>query len=53
MANVTPGNVVQLKSGGPLMTVSKLDGEKAWCYWMLEGEKKVDAFPVVTLVEVQ
>lgn len=28
-----PGDVVVLKSGGPRMTVSSLDGNRVWCVW--------------------
>ncbi|WP_173089006.1 DUF2158 domain-containing protein [Devosia sp. 1635] len=29
-----PGDVVQLKSGGPKMTVEKIEGGQAVCVWM-------------------
>lgn len=31
--NFQPGDVVQLKSGGPAMTVTALDSEEAKCEW--------------------
>lgn len=32
--NFQPGDVVQLKSGGPLMTVSKIDSDgDVYCTW--------------------
>ena len=36
-----PGDVVQLKSGGPKMTVSNIDSESgsgttAWCQWFVD-----------------
>jgi uncharacterized protein YodC (DUF2158 family) len=28
-----PGDIVALKAGGPLMTVTKVDGGRVWCEW--------------------
>ena len=28
-----PGDIVALKSGGPLMTVTKVEGGRVWCEW--------------------
>ncbi|PZU29860.1 MAG: DUF2158 domain-containing protein [Stenotrophomonas sp.] len=28
-----PGDVVVLRSGGPKMTVSSLEGSRVWCVW--------------------
>jgi uncharacterized protein YodC (DUF2158 family) len=28
-----PGDTVTLKSGGPHMTITKIDGGRAWCEW--------------------
>ena len=27
------GDVVKLKSGGPMMTVNNFDGDRVWCLW--------------------
>ena len=39
------GDVVQLKSGGPLMTVSEIDGNVVHCRWFLQQEEKSSSFP--------
>ena len=48
------GDVVQLHSGGPRMTIQKLGDrphEPVECCWMYEGEKKWGLFHVFTLVK--
>jgi uncharacterized protein YodC (DUF2158 family) len=39
------GDVVQLKSGGPLMTVSEMDGNTVHCRWMNGSEEKSSSYP--------
>ena len=47
------GEVVQLKSGGPLMTVDNVDPHNMInCVWFHEREKKSDVFPAATLKPV-
>jgi uncharacterized protein YodC (DUF2158 family) len=53
------GEVVQLKSGGPKMTVSQIGKtmggtvDHAWCDWF-EGTKKMDGtFPLTSLTLVK
>ena len=49
MANVSIGSVVQLKSGGPAMTVNYIDNEDAYCQWF-SGDKVEEArFPLQSL----
>jgi uncharacterized protein YodC (DUF2158 family) len=47
------GAVVQLKSGGPLMTVNFVENEGgaeiASCSWFLKDKKESSQFPVSTL----
>lgn len=44
-----PGDVVMLKSGGPEMTVSAIEGEKVYCEWF-DGTKPLSkSFPAVSL----
>jgi uncharacterized protein YodC (DUF2158 family) len=51
MANIKPGDVVQLKSGGPLMTVEKIVGDSAKCDWFDEKHKQCGGiFPLHSLV---
>ena len=55
MANdFKPGDEVQLKSGGPVMTIEKFintdDGEKAVCDWFDKSEKPQSrSFPLHSL----
>ena len=37
--NFKPGDTVQLKSGGPKMTIYNIDGSEAFCSWF-EGNKR-------------
>ena len=59
MAEIKAGDVVQLKSGGPQMTVSLVSTAmggttlKAWCDWF-EGTKKMQGdFPLTSLKIVE
>lgn len=54
MAEFKKGDTVQLKSGGPIMTIQDLgeydyiqDG--AYCVWFTRGEKSADVFDVAML----
>jgi len=55
MANqFQPGMVVQLKSGGPLMTISNYSQSQQQfvCQWFLEGEVKSAFFNPTSIKEV-
>ena len=47
------GAVVELKSGGPAMTITQVvdtpDGRSAWCQWFDGETKHGAAFPLVCL----
>lgn len=44
------GDTVQLKSGGPIMTIKEIDGDKdAWCQWFAGKEVKESGFPAASL----
>jgi uncharacterized protein YodC (DUF2158 family) len=43
------GDLVQLKSGGPKMTVEKLEGSEVSCVWFDGTNPKYGIFPVNTL----
>jgi len=46
------GDIVQLKSGGPSMTVGNIDTptkDMCFCYWFLQEQLLKDNFPVKTL----
>ena len=52
-----PGDIVQLKSGGPKMTVTEArewNGEiRVWCSWFDEHNKpQSDSFPMAALKQV-
>jgi uncharacterized protein YodC (DUF2158 family) len=51
MTEMKPGDVVQLKSGGPAMTVEKLNETGEWaCLWFVAGhDVKRSVFPEVSL----
>jgi len=39
------GDVVQLKSGGPKMTISEIQSNgNAWCQWFINNEPKGGSF---------
>lgn len=55
---VTEGAVVRLRSGGPAMTVSKLEysalrgGDVARCHWIDDnGQGREYSFPTATLMQ--
>ena len=43
------GNLVRLRSGGPLMTVKNVEGDQVNCIWTEEGEVRSGSFPVALL----
>lgn len=45
------GNVVKLKSGGPIMTVIEVDTSSVTCTWFGKagGEPQVSGFPTAAL----
>jgi uncharacterized protein YodC (DUF2158 family) len=43
------GDVVQLKSGGPWMTIEEVDQDDVSCAWFLNNELKRDEFEAETL----
>lgn len=47
-----PGDVVRLKSGSPPMTIARLDGDEARCFWFVgnPSELKYGDFPLATLM---
>jgi len=50
------GDVVQLKSGGPIMTVTETGEYQGkitiWCTWFKNGDKAQDTFPPESLTTV-
>jgi len=53
MANFKPGDVVQLKSGGPLMTVTEVGGDprRVWAVWFDQsGKEQNGSYPETALV---
>ncbi len=62
MSEFKPGNVVQLKSGGPIMTVGCPDDsepgdpepDSVWCIWFsFKGTKRESTFPKECLMIVE
>lgn len=50
MAGFQVGDTVQVKSGGPVMTVAKIEDGKAHCHWFgSQGKQEFGVFPVVVL----
>ena len=44
------GDVVQLKSGGPVMTVESVDSDgSVYCAWFDSKEKKTGVFPAAAV----
>jgi uncharacterized protein YodC (DUF2158 family) len=51
--NLKVGDVVELKSGGPEMTVQSTEGDHVWAQWF--GGRKLERgrFPVASLLPVE
>lgn len=49
---IASGEVVQLKSGGPKMTVAWVEEGEAYCEWFIEGKIQGSKFPVHSLIKV-
>jgi uncharacterized protein YodC (DUF2158 family) len=43
------GDVVQLKSGGPTMTVNSIDDNEVECVWFVKDQQQYGSFPAVVL----
>jgi uncharacterized protein YodC (DUF2158 family) len=44
------GNLVRLRSGGPLMTVKGIKGDQVDCFWTdWNGQVNADSFPIDVL----
>ena len=51
---INVGDIVQLKSGGPVMTIEKLGNEKAKVTWFVgEGYKNTETFSVEGLTKIK
>ena len=53
MEDIKPGDVVQLKSGGPRMTVNFITDGKAYCQWLADEEPKQEMYQLAMLLKVQ
>lgn len=51
--NFKAGDEVQLKSGGPKMTIEVLDGDGAYCIWFSGLDKKADYFEPATIKRIK
>lgn len=52
---IAPGEIVQLKSGSPALTVVAVDGDKVEVVWFAEetGEFRSQTLPLVALDELE
>jgi uncharacterized protein YodC (DUF2158 family) len=47
---LSAGNLVRLRSGGPLMTIKEIKGDQVDCFWTdFNGQINADSFPVDVL----
>jgi uncharacterized protein YodC (DUF2158 family) len=52
VSQIRPGTVVQLKSGGPFMTVTDMEDNQAWTEWFDKDEKLQKGKFLVTSIAV-
>lgn len=50
MDELSEGQIVELKSGGPKMTVKSVDGPTAVCMWFSGEKLSENSFPSTTLI---
>jgi uncharacterized protein YodC (DUF2158 family) len=50
MSTFTVGEIVQLKSGGPRMTIKSIDGSDVACIWFSGHKLNGRSFPLMTLM---
>jgi len=49
-ASFQRGDLVRLRSGGPLMTVASIKGNQVDCFWTdLDGQPNAESFPIEVL----
>ncbi|MBJ6726812.1 YodC family protein [Geomesophilobacter sediminis] len=53
MENFAAGSVVQLKSGGPTMTIKFIEEGDAYCEWFSGDKVEGHSFPVQSLKPAQ
>lgn len=44
-----PGQIVKLRSGGPKMTVAKVEGDQVTCVWQVGDDTRRETFEAVLL----
>jgi uncharacterized protein YodC (DUF2158 family) len=48
--SLQPGDLVRLRSGGPLMTIESVKGNQVDCFWDgLDGQPNAESFPIDVL----
>lgn len=52
MPEFKKGDIVQLKSGGPDMTVTSVQGEEIWCIWFAGKKLETESFYKGTIIQV-
>ncbi len=56
-AEIKPGDVVLLKSGGPAMTVTAVEDQygtlTAWCMWFEKTQHHTGVFPIITIEKTE
>lgn len=52
MAQFNAGDIVQLKSGGPKMTVTEIKAGGVWCVWFAGSKREREYFTTESLIPV-